>query len=104
MRNILRRISLLGKIHCGSTWELPYKEILEQAAKHVKLVDSNTGWYDWERYSNRQRTRMNMGGIIGTFTYEGNVAPFLPLILLGQFTHIGKNTTFGLGKYLLITN
>ncbi len=102
MRNILRRISLLGRIHCGSDWNLPYKDILSQAEQEVELVDSQTSWYSWERYSNRQRTRMNMGGIIGSLTYQGNITPFLPLILLGQFTHIGKNTTFGLGKYFLI--
>jgi hypothetical protein len=101
MRNILRRISLLGRIHCESNWDLPYKAILDQAASHVKLVDSKTSWYDWERYSNRQKTRMNMGGIMGELVYEGELAPFLPLLLLGQFTHIGKNTTFGLGKYIV---
>ena len=101
MRNLLRRISLLGRIHCESNWDLPYKEILDQAASQVQLVASQTSWYDWERYSNRQKTRMNMGGIVGELVYEGDLAPFLPLILLGQFTHIGKNTTFGLGKYVI---
>jgi hypothetical protein len=101
MRNLLRRVSLLGRIHCGSDWDLPYKAILDQAANQVRLVDSHTTWYDWERYSNRQQTRMKMGGIIGALTYEGELEPFLPLITLGQFTHIGKNTTFGLGKYIV---
>lgn len=104
IRNLLRRISLLGKIHCGSDWELPYKDIIDQAANHVKLVDSNTSWYDWERYSNRQQTRMKMGGIVGSLSYAGDLASFMPLILLGQFTHIGKNTTFGLGKYVFTSN
>lgn len=100
MRTLLRRISLLGRIHCESDWDLPYKDILSQAEQQAKLVNSNTSWYSWERYSNRQRTRMNMGGIVGIFIYEGELAPFMPLIVLGQFTHIGKNTTFGLGKYV----
>jgi len=104
MRNILRRISLLGRIHCESDWDLPYKDILSQAEQDVQLVKSNTSWYNWERYSNRQRTRMNMGGIMGNLVYEGELAPFIPLIVLGQFTHIGKNTTFGLGKYVIIFN
>jgi len=46
MRNILRRISLLGQIHCESRWELPYKEILDQAASQVKLVDRTRLWED----------------------------------------------------------
>lgn len=101
IRTLLRRISLLGRIHCESDWDLPYKDILDHAINHVKLVNSNTSWYDWERYSNRQRTRMKMGGIVGTLSYAGDLAPFMPLIVLGQFTHIGKNTTFGLGKYVV---
>jgi hypothetical protein len=101
LRNLLRRISLLGRIHCESNWDLPYKEILDHAASQVRLVASQTSWYDWERYSNRQQQRMNMGGIVGELVYEGELAPFLPLLRLGQFTHIGKNTTFGLGKYII---
>jgi len=58
MRNILRRISLLGRIHCGSDWELSYKDIIRQAEHEVQLVDSQTTWYHWERYSNRQKKRM----------------------------------------------
>ena len=101
MRNILRRISLLGRIHCESDWNLPYQDILSHAEQAVQLKDSHTSWYDWERYSNRQQQRMNMGGVVGELIYEGELAPFLPLIRLGQFTHIGKNTTFGLGKYVI---
>lgn len=101
IRTLLRRISLLGRIHCESNWDLPYKDILDQAANQVRLVTNNTSWHDWERYSNRQKKRMNMGGIVGNLIYEGELAPFMPLIQLGQFTHIGKNTTFGLGKYVI---
>ncbi len=101
IRTLLRRISLLGRIHCESDWDLPYKDILNQAEHEVKMVESNIRWYNWERYSNRQQTRMNMGGIVGTLIYGGELAPFMPLIVLGQFTHIGKNTTFGLGKYVV---
>ncbi len=101
LRTLLRRISLLGRIHCDSVWELPYREIIDQAVQQVRLVSSETKWHDWERYSNRQRQRMSMGGIVGSLTYEGNLVPYLSLILLGQFTHIGKNTTFGLGQYVV---
>jgi CRISPR/Cas system endoribonuclease Cas6 (RAMP superfamily) len=42
---------------------------------------------------------MKFGGLIGSITYEGKFDKFLPLLKLGEFIHIGKNTTFGLGKY-----
>lgn len=101
IRNLLRRISLLGRIHCDSEWDLPFQDMITAAEQNVRLVENNTSWYDWERYSNRQKRRMTMGGIIGTITYGGDLMPFLPFIYLGQFTHIGKNTTFGLGKYVV---
>ena len=101
IRSLLRRISLLARIHCNAEWDLPYKDIITAAGQNVRLAEHRTRWYDWERYSNRQKTRMNMGGIVGTLVYEGELAPFLPLLLLGQFTHVGKNTTFGLGKYVV---
>ena len=50
LRNLLRRISLLGKIHCQGEWNLPYKEIIEQAKEKVELVEDNTKWTNWERY------------------------------------------------------
>lgn len=101
VRTLLRRISLLGRIHCESDWDLPYQEIIEQAEQDVHMVESDLTWVDWERYSTRQKKRMKLGGIIGTITYEGQLPPFLPFIYLGQFIHIGKNTTFGLGKYVV---
>lgn len=101
VRNLLRRISLLGRIHCESDWELPYGEIITQATNGVRMVNNQLSWHSMERYSNRQRRKMNIGGFVGTVSYEGEISSFLPLIVLGQFTHVGKNTSFGLGKYVV---
>jgi len=100
IRTLLRRSSLLAQIHGTAAWELPFQEIIDQA-KQVPLAAGRFHWLDWERYSNRQQQRMNFGGFVGTVTYLNGFEPFLPLILLGQFLHIGKNTTFGLGKYFV---
>jgi CRISPR/Cas system endoribonuclease Cas6 (RAMP superfamily) len=45
---------------------------------------------------------MKLGGIIGEVVYEGDLTNFVPLLKIGELTHIGKNTTFGLGKYEVI--
>ena len=42
---------------------------------------------------------MLMGGMIGAVTYTGDVTEFLPLIRFCEKVHIGKQTTFGLGKF-----
>ncbi|MDO8785622.1 MAG: CRISPR system precrRNA processing endoribonuclease RAMP protein Cas6 [Syntrophales bacterium] len=39
------------------------------------------------------------GGFVGSITYEGNMLPFLTPLKAGETLHVGKGTTFGLGKY-----
>jgi len=101
IRNLLRRISLLSYFHCDRELQADFKGLIERAEK-VRKEDSNLSWYDWQRYSARQNTKMLLGGFIGkvTFAFDG-VEPehFLPLILLGKYIHVGKGTGFGLGKY-----
>ena len=100
-KNILRRVSLLSYFHCGEKLDdSGIKELIEQS-KEVKTVGKSLSWWDWERYSSRQETRMKMGGFIGEVTYEGDLEPFWPYIKLGEYIHIGKGTAYGLGQYKL---
>ena len=38
------------------------------------------------------------GGLVGSVTYEGDLGEYLPLIEFSEKAHLGKNTSFGLGK------
>jgi CRISPR-associated endoribonuclease Cas6 len=101
IRTLLRRLSLLYYFHCnGDSSEWDFKGIIEQA-KEIKVKSRNLKWYDWERYSGRQETRMKMGGFIGDIAFEGNIELFMPLIKAGEVLHVGKGTGFGLGKYCI---
>ncbi len=40
-----------------------------------------------------------MGGLVGRAVFEGRLASFADIVLLGSFLHVGKNTSFGLGGY-----
>lgn len=103
-RSAVRRItSLLYYHHGGKELNIDFKELI-QKAEAVKLIQSDVSWYDWERYSNRQKKRMKLGGIVGKAVYEGNLEPFIPWLQLAEWTHIGKNTTFGLGKIKVLFN
>ncbi len=100
VRVLLRRLSNLLYFHCGQKVDLPFKELIQQA-ESVATVENATGWFDWDRFSLRQKSRMKMGGIVGRATYRGDLADFLPLLVAGSWLNIGKGTSFGLGSYAL---
>ena len=101
IRRLLDRLAVFSQVYHDTPLRLDTPAWKRQA-ESVRLVESHVQPYDWERYSQRQQTRMKLGGIVGTATYEGHLAPFLPLLALGEWLHIGKGTTFGLGKYCLV--
>jgi len=98
MRNILRRISLLTYFHCNGKLDVDFKDIIEKAS-NISMIKSELEWLDWERYSNRQQSRMKMGGLVGNITFKGDFKDFLSYIITGKYIHIGKAASFGLGKY-----
>ena len=97
-RRLIGRISALGYFHCGESLALDFKELIAQA-ETVQTVQSGLRWHDWTRYSSRQNQKMQLGGLMGSATYAGDLGVFLPFVALGAFLHVGKNATFGLGKY-----
>lgn len=99
LKNLLRRLSGLANVHCNEKWDLEWKQIIDKAKNGVRTVHSDLKWYDWERYSQRQGTKMKMGGFMGEITFEGELGEFMPFIKLGEYLHVGKGTVFGLGKY-----
>lgn len=101
IRNLLRRASSLAYFHHGKLLDVDFKALIADA-ETVRLSARDTRWVDWERYSNRQGTKMAMGGFVGTAVYEGELAKFLPWLYLGEYVHVGKGATFGLGKYTLV--
>lgn len=103
IRTLLRRISSLSYFHCGELLELDFKGLIERA-KNIECKDKALRWYDWERYSARQDTRMKMGGFIGKAVFEGDLKEFMPLMALGEYIHVGKGTSLGLGKYKMAVN
>jgi CRISPR-associated endoribonuclease Cas6 len=98
IRNLLRRISLLSYFHCGEELNLDFKGLIENS-KEIETQKEDLSWFDWERYSNRQESRMKLGGFIGSVTFRGYFEKFMPFLLLGEYVHLGKGTSFGLGKY-----
>lgn len=98
IKALLGRVSALSYFHGGERWEIDFRGWIDRA-QEVRLANGGAGWEDWARYSGRQHQRVQMGGLVGPATYEGDLAPFLPLLALGEWIHVGKGTVFGNGRY-----
>ena len=98
IRNLLRRISMLMLYHCDTELDADINRLIAEA-RMVDVHNWDLRWRDWPRYSTRQNAEISLGGFVGKVTYVGNFDKFMPVIALGEQIHIGKNTTFGLGKY-----
>jgi len=97
IRSLLRRIGLLAYFH-DQPVTLDYQSLIGQA-QEVKTAVMHLAGYEWRRYSSRQERPIEMQGMTGTVTYEGELGPFLPYLKAGEILHVGKGTTFGMGKY-----
>jgi len=101
MRNLLRRILILSELHCDERLELDPLAALREAER-ARTICSELNWRDWQRFSFRQRSKMKLGGFVGKVSFEGVSGSLFPLIKLGEYVHIGKGTSFGLGKYKIL--
>lgn len=96
---LLRRLSLLSYFHGPGPLQADFRTLVDQAGG-VRALETDLVWYDWERYSNRQQTRMRMGGLLGRVVFDSHaLAPFWPWLAAGQAVHVGKGTVMGLGRY-----
>ncbi len=96
---MLRRTLELAHFHVpGAAVDWNIRGLLEHAAT-VRLAGSDLHWRDWQRYSNRQQTKMTLGGFVGTLDIEGDLAPLWPLFRTAEILHVGKGATFGLGRF-----
>ena len=94
---LLRRVSQVVEIHTSHSMPADYTTLARQAegiGAHGRLT-----WLDWTRRSARQQQTMSLGGVVGNWTLTGELEPFWAYLYLGQWLHLGKNATFGLGHY-----
>ena len=66
-----------------------------------KIKYKDLKWSEYNRYSNRQKSRMSLGGIVGYLDLEDVSEETKKLLIAGELIHIGKSTSFGLGDYIL---
>jgi hypothetical protein len=94
LRRVLELAYFYGARH-EIDWE--FRPLLE-AANGIAITERQLRWVDYGRYSNRQQTKMKLGGFVGELRLEGDLSPFLDLLHYSEVLHVGKGTTFGLGR------
>ncbi len=92
----------LSLIETYSDLKLSKEEIIQIQNDIAQLTGHHQlEWVNWSRYSNRQKQKMNLDGLMGA-VYLENISPRLFYYLyLGQWLHVGKGCVFGLGQYVL---
>lgn len=74
---------------------------LVRAAGEVRVTDRRLGWHELARASGRHGRMLPIGGLLGEVTLEGDLEPFLPWLVWGTLTHVGKAATMGNGRFRL---
>jgi len=100
IQSLTLRINALSIFHCNGEWDESLRD-LRKTAEVVKIAESSLRKKSVRRYSSRQRKQDTLSGFIGDVVYEGDLMEFLPLLVLGQFIHVGSDCVFGCGKYVL---
>jgi len=99
LRNFYNRFRRLASLYGGEPETFDWAESAELVGG-LRLDASDLRWHDWTRYSGRQRTLMQFGGLLGDLTISGpSLAEIWPVLWVGQWAHVGKGTSFGLGAY-----
>jgi hypothetical protein len=89
-------LQFLGRPDGLPFWD--FRHLIERA-RSVVLKRDETRWITWVRYSGHQDRCMEWAGMVGAVTYPGDLEPFWPYLVFGQWTHAGNETTIGLGGH-----
>lgn len=97
IRNITRRVEAITQRYGGWTDSGEAERILTLSSE-VATIQSQLFMKGLERFSNRLGTKLDLSGLMGMMRFEGDLTPFVPWLFAAQALHIGRNTTFGMGR------
>ncbi len=104
VQRLLERYSALDRYYGNHELNIDWEEKSAwlHLADGIECSQDNTRWQDLRSYSNRQKRAMQIGGLVGTATFVGNLTPFLELLVIGELIHVGKNVVKGDGWYRIV--
>lgn len=97
---ILRRVTSMIQIHCGTEFSMDAQTFL-QAAARLKTSVNRLHWEDWRTLAGEEKVQ-DLGGVTGLLCLTGDaLAEIFWILKLGSLMNVGKNAAFGAGHYSL---
>jgi hypothetical protein len=98
---LFERISTLSGLYGDSPLAFDFQELGGKASL-VRMTRCDVTPLSAERRSSRTGQTHPLGGFVGEAHYEGDLTPFVPLLRIGQWTGVGRQTVWGKGALRLV--
>ncbi len=98
---LMRRLKLLYRFHSDERIDQKIVELALDEARRAVNEQSLTFPTALSRFSSRQKQRIGYPGHVGKISVEGEFSSLYPWLAVGEYVHVGKGCTFGLGQYKL---
>jgi CRISPR/Cas system endoribonuclease Cas6 (RAMP superfamily) len=96
------RLSMIAQTYGARSLNYDHKAMIERA-RGVSVGNSSLRLMALDRFSNRRQTKLTIDGFMGDVTFSGAaIQELLPLLVAGEFLHVGSGTAFGMGRYVII--
>lgn len=99
IRFLVRRFSLVTQVYTDYTLDWNLEELLEKASE-VRTLAQEWNTINFTRYSmNHKDNKLELPSKKGWALYEGAMSSFVPILEVGKYLQVGKNTTIGFGHF-----
>ncbi len=97
IERLAERVWALGRLYQHWRPDFDVRPWLE-TAKGVRRTDWEWHRSDWHRRSARSGAVHSVGGYTGWADYEGSLGAIVPLLEIGRWTGVGRQTVWGKGR------
>ena len=91
------RISTLRALYGAGPLDTDFRAMGERAAA-IRLTHCELQRHEVDRLSSRTGKHHPLGGFAGEAEYKGELAEFVPYLLLGKWVGVGRQTVWGKGE------
>lgn len=91
------RISTLRSMYGAGPLAIDFRGLADRA-RNVQIVTDDLRDREILRRSGRTGQQHSIGGFEGTVVYEGELSEFVPYLIAGRWTGVGRQTTWGKGE------